>query len=220
MSGPPQETLASDPTAADPSAADPTASTTTTGSSQPVVRAAMRQRKADKRRHQATVMQGVLTFLFVVALIGLGFVGWKSALKITGGRVSEVTDPAAPNIIAKVEPTNVDLVAVTAADGSLLTALFLLSDPAGKQKSADAAANTVVAVSSGLILWEFEDAPPDSAANIYASGGIDALSLRLGADLSFGTTGSSEVPSTVIDELALAAGPLEIDLPDNVLGPD
>ena len=80
--------------------------------------------------------------MFVVALIGLGFVGWKSALKITGGRVSEVTDPAAPNFIAKVEPTNVDLVAVTAADGSLLTALFLLSDPAGKQKSADAAANT------------------------------------------------------------------------------
>ncbi len=220
MSGPPQETLASDPTAADPSAADPTASTTTTGSSQPVVRAAMRQRKADKRRHQATVMQGVLTFLFVVALIGLGFVGWKSALKITGGRVSEVTDPAAPNFIAKVEPTNVDLVAVTAADGSLVTALLLLSDPAGKQKGADAAANTVVVVSGGLILWEFEGAPPFSAANIYASGGIDALSLRLGADLTFGTTSSSEVPSTVIDELAAAAGPLEINLPDNVLGPD
>ena len=220
MSGPPQETLAPDPSSPDPTAPDPTASATATGSSQPVVRAAMRQRKANKRRHQATVMQGVLTFLFVVALIGLGFVGWKSALKITGGRVSEVTDPAAPNFIAKVEPTNVDLVAVTAADGSLLTALFLLSDPAGKQKSADAAANTVVAVSSGLILWEFEDAPPDSAANIYASGGIDALSLRLGADLSFGTTSSSEVPSTVIDELALAAGPLSLDLPDNVLGPD
>jgi hypothetical protein len=44
----------------------------------------MRQRKADKRRHLATVLQGVLTILFVVALIGLGIVGWKSALKITG----------------------------------------------------------------------------------------------------------------------------------------
>ncbi|MSX76122.1 MAG: hypothetical protein F2744_10695, partial [Actinobacteria bacterium] len=106
MTGPPQGTLASDPTAPDPTAAGPTASATATGSSQPVVRAAMRQRKANRRRHQATVTQGVLTFLFVLALIGLGFVGWKSALKITGGRVSEVTDPAAPNFIAKVEPTN------------------------------------------------------------------------------------------------------------------
>ncbi|CAB4539526.1 unannotated protein [freshwater metagenome] len=188
--------------------------------SQPVVRSAMRQRKAQKRRKRATVIQGVLSAVFVLALILLGFIGWNSALKITGGRVSEVTDPAAPNFIAKVEPTNVELVAVTAPDGSLVTMFFLLSDPAGKSKGPEAASNTVVAMSSGLILWEFEDAPPDSAGNIYASGGIDALSLRLGADSSFGSTSTSEVPSTVIDELAAAAGPITLELPDNVLGPD
>ncbi|MEI7886834.1 MAG: LytR C-terminal domain-containing protein [Actinomycetes bacterium] len=188
--------------------------------SQPVVRAAMRQRKAQKRRKRATVVQGAFTTLFVVALIGLGFVGWKSALKITGGRVAEVTNPADPDFIAKVEPTNVDLVAITATDGSLLTMLFLLSDPEANKKGPEAAAHTVVPMSSGLILWEFEDAPPDSAANIFASGGIDALSLRLGADLSFGSTSTTEVSSTVIDELAALAGPLSVELPDNVLGPD
>ena len=95
----------------------------------------MRQRKADKRRHQATVMQGVLTFLFVVALIGLGFVGWKSALKITGGRVSEVTDPAAPNFIAKVEPTDtVSLAFLT--DGKV--------EPVGKSGSNRLSGNTLI----------------------------------------------------------------------------
>lgn len=188
--------------------------------SPPVVRSAMRQRKAQKRRKRATVVQGLLSGIFVLALILLGFLGWNSALKITGGRVSEVTDPAAANFIAKVEPTNVELVAITAPDGSLVNMLLLLSDPAGKSKGPEAASNTVVAVSSGLILWEFEDAPPDSAANIFASGGIDALSLRLGADLSFGSTGTSEVPSSAIDELAATAGPVTLNLADNVLGPD
>jgi len=189
-------------------------------SSQPVVRSAMRQRKAQKRRKRATIVQGLLTVLFVVALGALGFVGWNSALKITGGRVTEVTDPSAANFIAKVEPTNVELVAVTAPDGSLVTSLLLVSEPGGKKKRASAGANTVVAVSSGLILWEFEDALPDSAANIFASGGIDALSLRLGADLSFGTTSTAVAPSAVLDELATAAGQLTIELPDNVIGTD
>src|SRR4051794_6255905 len=81
------------------------------GDIRPVVRQRVATRK--KRRRRAVAVQTVLTVVSVVLLVGLGLVGYRSTLKITGGRESEVTDPAAPDYVAEVRPTSVRLVAVT-----------------------------------------------------------------------------------------------------------
>lgn len=179
---------------------------------QPVVRSALRLRKARQRRRRATVVQTVLTVLFVVALLALGFVGWRSSLKLTGGRDLEVTDPAAAGYVAEVKPTSADLLAVTDADGGLATMLLVLGGP-------DSAA-TVVPISAWLTLWDFEDAGPGSARNLFAAGGIDTLRLRLGVDLTFGATDAVTVPGTVIEQLATKVGPVTVNLPDNVVVDD
>lgn len=191
----------------------PTGSEQTGGSSpQPVVRSAMRLRKARQRRRRATVVQGVLTGLFVIALLALAFVGWRSSLKLTGGRDLEITDPAAPGYVAEVRPTDADLLAITAADGSLATMLLVLGT--------SAESTTVVPISAWLTLWEFEDAGPGSARNLFESGGVDAVRLRLGVDLTFGMTGAATVPAATIESLAAAVGPVTINLPDNVIVED
>jgi len=180
---------------------------------QPVVRSAMRLRKARQRRRRATIVQAVLTVLFIAALIALGFVGWRASLKLTGGRDLEVTDPAAPGYVAEVKPTSADLIAVTGPDGGLATMLLVLGGSGSK-------ATTVVPISAWLTLWEFEDAGPGSAYNLFASGGIDTLRLRLGVDLTFGATDAVTVPSTVVDQLAATVGPITINLPGNVIVDD
>ncbi|MHB1137993.1 MAG: LytR C-terminal domain-containing protein [Microthrixaceae bacterium] len=193
-----------DTSGADPSSGDDT---------QPVVRSAIRLRKARQRRRRATVVQGVLTVVFVVALVGLAFVGWRSSLKLTGGRDLEVTDPAAPGYVAEVKPTDADLLAITAEDGSLVTMLLVIGDGADEP-------TTVVPISAHLVLWQYEDAKPDHARNLFASGGIDVLRLRLGVDLTFGTTDGVTVPAAVVQQAAEAVGPLALDLPDNVIVDD
>ncbi len=190
-----------------------TASGTSGRDPQPVVRSALRLRKARQRRRRATIVQGVLTGVFVVALVALAFVGYRSSLKLTGGRDLEVTDPAAPGYVAEVKPTDADLLAITAADGSLATMLLVLGDGTDEPM-------TVVPISSYLALWEYEDAGPDNAQNLYASGGIDVLRLRLGVDLTFGTTDGVTVPGSVIEQAAEAVGPLTLNLPDNVIVDD
>jgi LytR cell envelope-related transcriptional attenuator len=179
-------------------------------SPRPVVRSATRVRKARQRRRRATIVQSVLTVVFVVALVALGLVGWRSSLKLTGGRDLEVTDPAAPGYVAEVNPTTADLVAVTASDGSLATMLLLLG---GEEDMP----TTVVPISAWLTLWEFEDAPPASAHELFASGGLDALRLRLGVDLTFGATDAVTVAGSTFEELAQRIGPITVDLPDNVI---
>jgi hypothetical protein len=76
---------------------------------------------------------------------------------------------------------------------------------------------TLVPLPANLTLWEFEDSTPDSASNVFASGGIDVLRLRLGADLSFGTTAAVSAPVSMLGDLAAAVGPITIALPDDVL---
>ncbi|CAN5698428.1 hypothetical protein BH10ACT3_BH10ACT3_09840 [soil metagenome] len=181
--------------------------------SRPVVRAALRQRKALRRRRRATILQSVLTVLFVVALCALAFVGWRSALKITGGRDLEITDPAAPGYVAEVKPTTVDMIAITNADGSLSTMLLVIPGP-------DGTTSTVVPVSAGLVFWEFEDAVPESAADLWASGGIDVVRLRMGVDTTFAPTDAVTVPGTVIEQLATEVGPITVNLADNVIVPN
>lgn len=84
------------------------------------------------------------------------------------------------------------------------------------ERSGDAG-RTLVPVPANTTLWDFEESTPDSAANIFASGGIDVLRLRLGADLSFGSTAALSAPVSMIGDLAAAVGPLTIALPDDVL---
>jgi hypothetical protein len=179
----------------------------------PVVRSATRVRKARLRRRRATIVQSVLTVVFVVAMLALGFVGWRSSLKLTGGRDLEVTDPAAPGYVAEVNPTTADLIAVTGPDEGLATMLLVLGGGEGSS-------TTVVPVSAWLTLWEFEDAGPASAHDIYESGGIDALRLRLGVDLTFGPTDAVTVPGPMVEELARSVGPITVNLPDNVIVAD
>ena len=196
-------------TAADEDAEADAERASSSGGPQPVVRSAMRLRKARQRRRRATIAQGVLTVVFVVALVGLAFVGYRASLKLTGGRDLEITDPAAPGYVAEVKPTDADLLAVTGPDGSLVTMLMVLGT--------GAETTTVVPVSAWLTLWEYEDAGPASARSLFESGGIDAVRLRLGVDVTFGMTDAATVPAASIESLAAAVGPVTLDLPDNVI---
>lgn len=205
-------------------------------SAAPVIRPVVRQRSAQKRRkrRKVVVAQAAATGLFVVALVALGWVGWNTALRITGGTASEVTDPDAPGYVAAVKPTGVTLIAFTgepvpvpttsAAEGaeadspsstpgevpSLATMLLVIERSGGAER-------TLVPIPANVTLWEFEDSTPDSAANVFASGGIDVLRLRLGADLSFGSTTAVTAPVSMLGDLASAVGPVTIALPDDVL---
>lgn len=213
-------------------------------SAAPEIRPVVRQRSAQKRRkrRKVVVAQAAVTALFVVALIALGWVGWNTALRITGGTASEVTDPDAPGYVAAVKPTGVTLIAftgepvpvptTTAAEGteaeaaaegageatvstqgevpSLATMLLVIERSGGAER-------TLVPIPANVTLWEFEDSTPDSAANVFASGGIDVLRLRLGADLSFGSTAAVTAPVSMLGDLAAAVGPVTIALPDDVL---
>lgn len=178
----------------------------------PVVRQRQVQRQRSRRRKQVLVAQAGLTALFVVALVALGLVGWRSAMRITGGSATVVTDPAAPGYVAPAKPTDVLLVAFegepTEAGAQLATMLMVIET---------AGVTTLVPVPSLTTLWEFEGAEPETAAAVFASGGIDVLRLRLGAELTFGATEAVTAPVGLIDELAAAAGPITVALPDDVL---
>lgn len=210
-----------------------------------VIRPVVRQRSAQKRRkrRKVVVAQGAATAVFVIALVALATVGWNTALRITGGDSNEVTDPTAPGYVAAAKPTGVTLIAFTgdpvptptttttaALDGSTDAAS---QDPAATastdatvpslatmllviERSGDAG-RTLVPIPAITTLWDFEESGPDSAANIFASGGIDVLRLRLGADLSFGSTTAVSAPVSMIGDLATAVGPVTIALPDDVL---
>ncbi len=190
---------------------------------QPVVR----RRRADQRRRRdrkVLAVQSGLTAFFVVALVGLVWAGWSAALRITGGSDDKVTDPAAPGYVAAVKPTAVTLLAFTSdeppaegsvapptsEDGQHLTGMLLVVDRGDGYR-------TISPIPAFTTLWEFEDAQPASAAEVFADGGIDVLRIRLGTDLSFGTTAALTVPTSVIADLAGRTGPVTIELADDVL---
>jgi hypothetical protein len=178
----------------------------------PVVRQRQVNRQRSRRRKQVLVVQAILTASFVVALVALGLVGWRSAMRITGGSATVVTDPAAPGYIAPAKPTDVLLVAFEGEpteQGAQLATMLLVIEAAGS--------TTFVPVPSLTTLWEFEGAEPETAAAVFASGGIDVLRLRLGAELTFGATEAVTAPVGLIDDLAAAVGPITVALPDDVL---
>lgn len=200
----------------------------------PTIRPVVRQRAARRRRQRRRVLaaQGVTTAFFVVGLIALVWLGWSAALRITGGgNPTEVSEPDEPGYVAEVNPTGVTLLAFTepasdegtastddvaaaeGADGAgeVLSTMLLVIERNGDQGS------TIVPIPALTTLWDFEESPPDSAANVFASGGIDVLRLRLGADLTFGTTAAATAPASMIDDLVSQVGPITLSLPDDVL---
>lgn len=178
-----------------------------------VVRPVVRQRSAQQRRRRRRLVgaQALVTLLFVGAAVGLGWFGWNTALRITGGPTSEVTDPNAPGYVAAVKPTSVSLVAFTTVpDGALATMVMVI------ERSGDPDL-TLVPLPANLALWDFEESGPDLASNIFASGGIDVLRLRLGAQLGFGLTQAVTGPVTSLGDLLGPVGPVTLSLPDEVL---
>ncbi len=220
-----------------------------------VVRHRTTLRRRQRRRRRLLAVQSAVTVVFVAAIIALGFVGWNSALRITGGRTNEVTDPAAPGYVAAAKPTAVTLIAFAGPSGgtpapvpegrggdtdpaqpddaesageegagapaaaagdipageSTLATMLLIIERSGDQGS------TVVPIPSSTAVWTFEESPPALAKEVFASGGIDVLRLRLGAELSFGSTRAVTAPAQLISDLAGRSGPITIALPDDVL---
>jgi hypothetical protein len=174
-------------------------------------RPVVRQRAAVRKRRRRRVLVGQVVFTVVAAglLVALVAVGWRSAMRITGGSDEIVTDPAAPGYVAEVRPTPVTLIAVT-GDGEELIALLIVIDDPGTDGV------TAVAMSPHTLLWDFEESGPKSAVNVFAEGGPDVLALRLGADLGFGSTETLVVPGSAVVELASGDGPVEISISDEV----
>lgn len=165
-------------------------------------------------------------------------------MRITGGSTDEVTDPEAPGYVANARQTDVTLIAfafppeVTSAvgeaggdataeelqdqveqvapvswsgpEGELATMLMVIRDPGS-------GGAVLVPLSRETLLWEFEDAPAQPSNVVFASGGIDVLRIRLGAEATFGMTSAVTVPAEVITQLADQVGPITISLPDDVI---
>ena len=210
-------TLASPESTGDPGAVDAPAGDSADGDIRPVVRQRVATRKRKRRR--AVVVQTVLSVVFVSLLAGLAVVGYRSALKITGGTTDRVTDPTAPGYVAEVRPTSVQLIALTGGKWradmygpeALGAALLVIENGPDDV--------VVVPVPPVMTLGAFEDAPPASAEAVFAEGGTDVLQVRLGADLSFGPTSTMTVPIAAIESLANQVGPITIQNPDNVTLP-
>lgn len=196
-----------------------------------VVRRVVRQRTVARRRRRKRllVLQSLLTVVFVVAIAGLAFVGYRASLGITGGTGERIDDPAAPGYVAEVLPTSATLVVfdvypwgrietagdvtgdVPAAEGrALLTSLLVVQRTGGQPA-------TIVPLPDSTMLWAFDDSPPESAAVVFSSGGSDVLGLRFGASLTFGPTEVLTLRAEALIALGEAAGPITVDLPDDVL---
>jgi hypothetical protein len=177
----------------------------------PVVRRRTQERQlkeTQRRRHRTTGWLLATTVVFLGLLAGLAFVGYRASLKITGG-TSSVTDPAAPGYVAEVQPTPVDLVAITDDEGGLAGAVIVTAGAGGK-------GGTVIPVPAELVLPSFQGSTDDSLSVAYGTGGIDGLRQRLGAALGFGFTSASEVPAATVDSLAALVGPITIENVDNL----
>ena len=85
-----------------------------------------------RRARRATRWGSVFT---VLALCGLGFLGWQgfdASLKVKGGATSKIiTDPAAPGYVASVDPSPVHLVAITDDADALSAFVLFVPDPGG-----------------------------------------------------------------------------------------
>ena len=180
----------------------------------PVVRRPRQQAAASpgrsrrRGRRRTTGWWIAATVLFLAALGALGFIGYRSSLKITGGTPA-VTDPAAPGYVAEVEPTPVQLLAIQDAAGKLAAALIVVTDAGGT-------GGTVISVPAQLFMPAVDAAPQANLADIYAGGGIESLRNRLGTGLGFGFTDAANVPATEVAALAGLIGPITFENFENL----
>jgi len=165
-------------------------------------------RKRRRGRRRTTGWWVAATLLFLAALGAIGFIGYRSSLKITGGTPA-VTDPAAPGYVAEVEPTPVELLAVQDAAGKLAAALIVVTDAGGT-------GGTVISVPAQLFMPPVEAAPQATLADIYAAGGIESLRNRLGTGLGFGFTEAVDVPASEVAALAGLVGPITFENFENL----
>jgi hypothetical protein len=150
------------------------------------------------------------TLAFVVLLVGLAVTGYRASLLITGGGTDKVTDPKAPGYVAEVRPTPVDLVAVTAEDGSLAAALIVSS-------SGGDAGGTVSALPATMSAGPGEDGLFAPISDAYAGGGLDQLRSVLGSGLTFGFTSAEEITADDFKAFTGLAGPLTVKNVDNLI---
>jgi hypothetical protein len=163
-------------------------------------------------RHRRMVWwQAATTFCFAALLVALGLVGYRSTLQITGGINELVTDPEAPNFVAEVKPSPVDLVAVTSPDGELVSTLVLMPGP-------DGSGGTVVPLPAAAALVSEDEVGSVTLDTVFADGGLDTLRSLLGQGLSFGFTDAYPMPAETLEQLARLAGPITVNNPDNVNG--
>lgn len=174
-----------------------------------VVRTRAKERRAEKRHRRITWGFAGLTVAFIAALGVLTVVGWRTTMQITGGADVRITDPEAPGYTADASSTDVQLLGLTDVDGALAVSLMLLGGAGTDHVS-------VVPLSSEMVVWDFDGAPPQATRVVYADAGVDVLTLRLGADLGFGFTSTSVVPISIFEPLYDKVGPVTLDLPDVV----
>ena len=175
-----------------------------------VVRRPREQRR--RRRRRLLALQIGSSVLFIALIVGLSWVGYRSSLKITGGKNLSVTDPSAPNYVAEVKPTPVDLFAVTGRDDKLATAMIVTAGAGGK-------GGAVIPISARVVPDNSAEAKSKNLQNLMSDGGIDNLRTKFGSALTFGFSDATTVPAATIDALAAKAGPITVELSDNVLQP-
>jgi hypothetical protein len=174
----------------------------------PVVRRRPRtQRKKSKR---VLWLQIGSTILFLGLLVGLGWAGYQASRKITGGGNAKVTDPNEPGYVAEVRPTPVDMVAVTGTSGALVSTLVVTEGAGGKGGS-------VSVLPASTYLPQFAESGPVFMPQAMAEGGLDGLRQRLGSALTFGFTSAEQVPAATVESLAQQAGPVKVDIVDNLI---
>lgn len=174
-------------------------------------------RRSNRRRRNLLGLQVATTVVFVGLVAGLGWVGYRSTLSITGGSSLEVTDPEAPGFVAEVKPTPVDLLALTDADGALVAGLMLAAGPEG-------AGGVVMPLPADMSVPGVPGLVPPvrvedlrTLEQVFDGGGVQELRNRVGESLTFGFTSVAEVPPTTMEELAALAGPITVTIPENVL---
>ena len=168
-----------------------------------------RQRRDRQRRRRATVWMAVFSVASVALMSALALVGYRASLKITGG-TSTVTDPEAPGYVAEVQPTPVDLVALTTDDGELAGVVVVTAGNGGK-------GGAVVPLPAELVIPATEGSGDDSLAVAFAAGGLEELRRRLGAAVGFGFTSASELSAAEFEQLVGLVGPITVENLDNLV---
>ena len=148
------------------------------------------------------------TMAFVLLIVGLAFAGYRASRLITGGSAEKVTDPKAPNFVAEVRPTPVDLVAITAPDDSLAGVLIV---------SGAAKGGTVSALPATMSPGPGEDGLMATIGDAFRDGGLDQLRSVLGTGLTFGFTSAEQVSSADLTAVAGLVGPVTVKNVDNLI---